>query len=113
MAANGMDFAWGQQHIRVTGIIGALSLVVLFLGLALGWLVWSVGMDHRGMVTTFGEVRKEQAQQFLEIRAAQAEMERRFRAALDELAWILTLSPAERETLRHRMQEPERFRRRE
>lgn len=111
VAMNGMDLAWGQRHIRVTGVIGALSLVVILLGVSLAWLVWTVGTDHRSMMAAFAEVRAERSRQFTEIRQGQVEMDRRLRGVFDEFAWILILSPAEREALRHRMQEPERFRR--
>ena len=111
VAVNGIDASWGQQHIRVTGVIGALSLVVVLLGVSLAWLVWTVGTDHRSMMAAFAEVRAERSRQFTEIRQGQVEMDRRLRGAFDEFAWLLILAPAEREALRHRMQEPERFRR--
>lgn len=109
--ANGMDLAWGSRHVRVSGVIGALSLVSILLGLSLAWLVWSVGLDHRGMTAAFAEVRKERSDQFITIQRGQHDMARQFRTMLDELSWVMALAPAEREQLRYRMTEPERFRR--
>src|SRR3989304_410471 len=102
---NGVDLAVGQQHLRVHGVAGILPLVVLLLGVALGWLVWSVGTDHRSMTVAFAEVRKERQAQIEELLRSQARMELRYRETLDELAWILSRAPAELETLRRRLQE--------
>ena len=108
---NGLNLQWGDRQINVTGVIGALSLVSLLLGVALGWLVWTVGTDHRSMAVSFAAVREERSKQFTEIVRGQKEMEQKFQRVLDEWLWMMVLTPEERTALRHRMEQPERFRR--
>ena len=45
---NGLDL--GFRHLRVTGTVGLVALMVLVLAGALGYIVWNIAKEHTRII---------------------------------------------------------------